>query len=202
MTGKVGLEGRYVDAELKGWLWKFCKKNYWKVQSWYEFDDLIQDGCMVYAKCLRSFKPRADIPTDEAQRNFMAYFQRAMGNHMTELQQPERTWMQVGFRDLSEDQLAAVEDKTSLWDDGQNALGDLDLISLLARAPAEIADMLKKILVDGVLEIFPNATKMRLPIAPGKRKTLAVRETTSEHIDRCLGQPGAAAKLREFLTSS
>lgn len=191
----------YLDEGIRGYIINECRKQFWKVASWYEFEDLVQDAYLVYTKCLRRFRTKTDgreLPLEELRSVMMGYFQRAFFNHMTDLQQHPRSRLkEMAFGDFSlEQEEALVSTMESDCD-----LSDADMVSLLARAPAEIADMLKKLLVDGVAELMPNAIKTRLPISPGRRKTWAVRETTSEHIDRCLGKPGAAAQLRKFLTS-
>lgn len=191
----------YLDEGIRGWIINECRKQFWKVASWYEFEDLVQDAYLVYTKCLRRFRTKTDdreLPLEELRAVMMGYFQRAFFNHMTDLQQhPRSRCKEVAFGDFTQEQ--ENELTSSLESDFD--LSDADMVSLLARAPAEIVDMLKKLLVDGVADLIRPAT-IRLPLAPGRRKTWVVRETTSEHIDRCLGQPGAAARLRKFLTSS
>lgn len=37
-----------MDATARGWMINTAKSNYWRVASWYEFDDLVQDGCLCW----------------------------------------------------------------------------------------------------------------------------------------------------------
>ena len=51
-------EDPFFDAGVRGWIVKTAYKHYWRVSSYYEFDDLVQDGYLCYAKCLRTFRPK------------------------------------------------------------------------------------------------------------------------------------------------
>lgn len=38
----------FPDAGAKAWLYKYAKRNYWRVAAWIDFDDLVQDGYNAY----------------------------------------------------------------------------------------------------------------------------------------------------------
>ena len=51
-----------MDAGARNWLYKFSKKQYWRVAAWIDFDDLIQDGYIEYLEVLRRY-PQAVEPS-------------------------------------------------------------------------------------------------------------------------------------------
>lgn len=194
-TRRVGKEDPYLDAHVRGWIVKYAHKQYWKVQSWYDFEDLVQDGYLCFAKARKGFKFTMDEPTHDNRKEFMAFFQMAFVNHIIDLQKDPRCRLQeLAVAALSDDQAEAVES----WAEKAADLGNASLSLMLAKAPAEILDMLKSILVDCVAD--GPYTKSRLHkqgdrLVKGRR---LIRETTEEHYDRCLGQTGVVAKLRQY----
>lgn len=49
------------DEGARKWLFKYAKKNYWRVAQWIDFDDLIQDGYVEYYEVLKRY-PSATEP--------------------------------------------------------------------------------------------------------------------------------------------
>lgn len=194
----------YLEPSVQGYIVKVARKNFWKVASWYEFDDLVQDGYLCYAKCRARFRGNVE-PTKEDRKTFMSYFQMAFSNHITDLQQDPRSRQQeVGFASLSDKQVETFES----WTESAADLGQGTLATLLAQAPAEILDILKQILVDGVAEVPFLRTRLHkklLPNSPTPRIVKGrrhVRETTVEHYDRCLGKVGVVEQLRNYFLNS
>jgi hypothetical protein len=192
----------YLDAGLVGWMVNTARKHYWKVASHYEFEDLIQDGYLCFAKARKGFKYTMEVPDHDNRKMFMAFFQMAFINHITDLQKDPRSQRQeLVAADLSEDQSKAVES----WASSASELGNASLSLMLAQAPAEILEILKLILIDGAAEVPYLKTRLRKKVLPngvtprmvrGKR---AIRETTEQHYDRCLGRKGVVAQLRNYL---
>lgn len=184
----------YFDEGMEGSMFNFLRKHYWKVASWYEYDDFLQEALEVYIKVRRRF--RMDGATEgDNRRKLQIYFAHALRNRITDLQQDPRSRQQeMAFHQYTEEQQQGLEDGLTLETD----LSDIGVVELLARAPADIVDMLKKILIDGVTEVA--SLKTPLPSSSGRRTKRWLRETTSQRIDRCLGH-GASARLREYLTA-
>lgn len=193
----------YLDAGVKGWIWNQARANFWKMSGWYEFDDLVQDGYLCYAKCRNNFKYAMEEPTEENRKEFMGYFQMAFRNHIIDLANSRTDTPEAALATLPEGQADAVES----WAESAADLGDASLAAMLAKAPAEILEILKQLLVDGVADGPYLKTRLReklvegaLPrITVGRRK---IRETTEQFYDRCLGQPGVVAKLRNYFLSN
>lgn len=217
-------EDPYLDAGVRGWIVTTAHQNFWKISFWYEFEDLVQDGYLCFAKCRARFEPDWGLidpwgcpltpgrlidanqnagvaPTGDDLRRFMAFFQMAYINHITDLANSRTKTPEVVMAGLSEKQADAVE----AWASSASELGNGSLSLLLAKAPAEIMDMLKLILVDGVANGPYRKTKLRKKVLPGKANARIVkgrrrlRETTEEHYDRCLGRVGVVAQLRQYL---
>lgn len=185
----------YLDAHVRGWIVKTAHKNFWKVRSWYDFEDLVQDGYMCFAKARVKFKFPMAEPTHDNRKEFMAFFQMAFVNHIIDLQKDPRSRLQeVAVAALSDDQAKAVES----WAEKATDLGNASLSLMLAKAPAEIMDMLKLILVDGAANGPYIKSRLRKQGDRIVKSRKALRETTSEHYDRCLGRTGVVAQLRQY----
>lgn len=66
-----------LEQPLISWIYKYAYKQYWRVASWYDYEDLIQDGMMIAVKC------RNRYTTDDTY--FRAKVQLAFCNHITDL---------------------------------------------------------------------------------------------------------------------
>lgn len=197
-------EDKYLDAGVRGYIVRTAHKNFWKVAAYYEMDDLIQDGYLCYAKCKAGFRADETKPPEEEQRRFMGFFQMAFQNHITDLANNRSNTPETVIASLPEDQADGIE----AWAAHASELSDASLAVLITQAPAEIVDILKLILVDGVANGPYLKSKLRqkfLPSSPiprivkGRRK---LRETTEQHYDRCLGRPGVIAQLRQYFLGS
>jgi hypothetical protein len=130
----------------------------------------------------------------------MAYFRLAFVNHITDLANSRTSTPEVAMAGLGETQVEGLE----AWTAQASELSDASLRAALASAPAEIAEMLKQILIDGVADGAYLKTRLRKKVLPGystprvvrgKRK---IRETTEAHFDRCLGKKGVVAALKSY----
>jgi DNA-directed RNA polymerase specialized sigma24 family protein len=193
----------YLDAGVRGWLVNTVRQHYWKVASWFEFDDLLQEGYLAFAKCRAKFEPmHKEVEAHpEDRKRFMAYFQMAFNNRIIDLQQHPRSKLQeMSYASLSDNQTEGIES----WTESAAELSDANLASLLAQAPTEITEMLKQILVDGVANTPYLNTRLRKKFLPNcaipriVKCKHRVRETTEEHYDRCLGKKGVVSQLRQY----
>ena len=189
-----------LDAGIKGFIYKTAKRNYWRVSAWYEFDDLVQDGYLCYAKCLSRFNFKSsyepeDAPSNEEMRKFMCFLSAAFSNHITDLANERTVTPELALASFSEEQAEAIE----LTVASEDTLSDANLQTLLMKAPIEIAEMLKALLIDGLAEgrfLKKRLRKKDLPSGSGKSKHGSMqRETSSEFYDRCLNQQGVVEKL-------
>lgn len=68
-----------LDPGLRGWLVNYSKRNFWRVPSCYDLDDLIQDGYLCYCVCNAKYRHV------KVQRHFMALVKVTFHNHITDL---------------------------------------------------------------------------------------------------------------------
>lgn len=68
-----------LDAGMRGWIVNCAKKNIWRVPTWYDLDDLIQDGFICYCHC------RIRYAHIEETRHFMALVKTSFANHIHDL---------------------------------------------------------------------------------------------------------------------
>jgi hypothetical protein len=71
---------KYLDAGLKGWIVNTAKRNYWRVASYYELDDLISDGYLAYAVCKARYSKKV-----QNKAHFMALFKRVYWSRIVDL---------------------------------------------------------------------------------------------------------------------
>ena len=189
----------YLDAGMRGWIFRTARKHYWRVARWYDLDDVVQDGYLKYCECVKRFRAEGPTPADD-QRRFMAYFSTAFLNHITDLANAHTATPETIRSALEADQ----EDGGSSWIDERMAvLPEAGLVSLLVGAPKEIEDALVAIIRDGVTsgEFLRTQLRKKTLTSGAVRITKGaqwLRETTAEHFDRCLGRPGVYRALREY----
>lgn len=179
----------YLDDVLRGWIVKTARKEHWRMAKWYSFEDLEQDGYLAYAKCWNKYRDLFDVPNPtKAQRKwFMALVQRAYYNHIMTMagkvaKAPKETAMSQ-----------TMEEENNSWDSVlPPVLPDAQLLCALSQLPAELNDVLVRLLQDGV----DSGLYLRKRIA-GSRRT--VRETTEEYWTRVLGQPDVPQRLADFI---
>lgn len=68
-----------MDDGVRKWIARTARENFWRVQSFYEIDDLIQDGYICYMK-VRSRYPQAKKPA-----HIMRLLQVTFKNHIQDL---------------------------------------------------------------------------------------------------------------------
>jgi hypothetical protein len=68
-----------MDKGVRGWIYTTAKENYWRVNDFYELDDLIQDGYLKYEYI------RIRYPNAKNQKHLMGLFKRAYTNHIHDL---------------------------------------------------------------------------------------------------------------------
>lgn len=57
-----GRQRMEMDDGAKGWLIKTARQNFWRVSSWYDLEDLIQEGFECWAYVLQRYPTAVDRP--------------------------------------------------------------------------------------------------------------------------------------------
>lgn len=169
----------YLDDGMRGWIVTTAKKNYWRVASYYELDDLIQDGYLCYSKCYSRYRHLTikRHPLKEDRRRFMALVQVAFVNHITTL-----AWKRTRLdaTPLSAITQAETGQAVSLEALLPEAPEEASVAALLASAPVEIKRLFQ-VLVDDALS-FSDMLRRK---GTGRRRI--GRETSNEYFCRLIG---------------
>lgn len=166
----------FLDAGMRGFIVNTARQNFWRVASWYEFDDLVQDGYLCYYKCRRRYTEVTDRP------HFMSLVKTAFTNHIMTLGTKhnaisEQAISQMGSEDAEGDLLERL---------GPATPESTSLLVLLANAPAELQQLITALVGEGAEKLgFQRKKEFRRHI----------RETTNEYYCRLLGKDPETADL-------
>lgn len=179
-----------MDDGARGWLFRTAAKNYWRLASWYDLDDLIQDGYVCYCKVLSRYPDATDAP------HRMALFKRTYLNWIHDLAN-KRT---KSVQEVSYERAPSAEDDgaASVLDRAVCPAGDLAQVRVLvAAAPEYVRRALELFTTEDGLRRLRSSYRLR---AAGDR---LVRETMNDRLCRLLGLDARAvnvpAAIRMFL---
>lgn len=68
-----------LDDIMERWITSYARRNLWRVASWYEIEDLIADGYLVFSQCRNKYGYVTE------RRHFMSLFKRCYFNHIIDL---------------------------------------------------------------------------------------------------------------------
>lgn len=176
---RVRMNRTPLDMDRQAWAFvnRIARANFWRVASWYDFDDLAQDGAVIWYRVGRQY-PHISDP-----RHLMSIFKMAYTQHIHDLS--KRATRQ---RELE----VAEDDAPELGDDPPRY--DPALIELIVHAPASV-----KAVILAMLE----APGERLR-ATYRRRMDGTRETTSERLaslaDLSMDTPDLVAAIRSYLS--
>lgn len=158
-----------MDDGARYWMVKTAKANYWRVASWYELDDLIQDGMLCWWRIVDRYETKAGRV--RARRHLMRLFQRTYTNHIHDLAKA-RTHYE--FEQKISDVLSApIESEARLWHVVDNDGGDLMAFErLIAEAPRQLRALIGQLLSDGESPTLQASYRVR---RDGTRETLGER---------------------------
>lgn len=155
-----------LQEPVMGWIINHAKKNYWRMSSWYELDDLIQDGIVCGYKCLQVY----GIPPYEIDdQHFMKLVQTTFYNYIAELLRRKRAVDDITIR---------YEDNPLLQlFDSHSSVIDIELNLLINKLPKRL-----KRVIDLYLR---NPNEIRRPL----RIKLKGKETMSDRLNRLADYP-------------
>lgn len=70
---------RSLTSVLRGWIVYYAKKSLWRVPSYYQIQDLVQEGFLCYCKCVVKY------PKTKNDAHFAALVKRAFTNRIHDL---------------------------------------------------------------------------------------------------------------------
>lgn len=154
----------YLDDGMVGFIEKFARKNHWRVASWLDLDDLIQEGWMCYYAVRRhpkyaSLNDKAE-PTPDDVRQVAAMVRTTLVRRMHTL---ANSLNAVPESALSADGSVLIEDVAPPQECANG------VAALLAGAPREVVEL---------AQIFAGDV---VRAAGYVRDAVGRRETTTEH---------------------
>ncbi len=163
----------FLDAGMRGFIFNTARKHYWRVASWYEFDDLVQDGYLCYAKCKAKYSE-----TVTEKRHFMSLVQVSFLNYISTLASKRTATEEVAVSHLSAQDGEGSADIEQL---GGSTPEIASFLSLVSSAPEEFKQL--------ILMLANDATEA----AGFKRNTKSkhrrrLRESTNEFFCRLIGK--------------
>ncbi len=192
MTGKR--RDPYLDAGMKNFLVHMSRKELWRVASWYEFEDLLQDGYLCYYKCRNSDRYKVltskNHPAKSDRKWMMSLVRTTFENYIHDLARryamvTETAVSQLGLEDSELDDVWGII--------APSQPEEATLASMLASAPEEISRLMILLASDSaealgfyrsrtyVSELYGGLTPR---VRRGRRR---LRETTNEYYCRLLG---------------
>lgn len=197
-----------MDKAARAWLVTVTADHFWRVASWYEFEDLLQDGMMTWYRIVEKYE--TNTGRVRSRPHLMKLFKRSFLNHIHDLSRnkrvarvevkaddvkPNRVGQSLARsmdREGSEGEPLAVFD---VW----GALGcNVDLgeyARMIVDAPVALRSLLQAL-------IFGAGT--RASQSEYRVRTDGTRETTNARLCRLVGaNPDSvelADELRAFLT--
>lgn len=148
----------YLDAGMRGYIIKTAEKN-WKKIVGCSFDDLVQEGWLVYAKCYMRYVGREPTPghtalplidPDKLQRShFMSIVQTAFHNHICSLAAKYKGYSEI----LACDAVRPDQYEEQFWESVLPlAPEEATAFTLLQSAPSEIKQLFS-LLINDALEL-------------------------------------------------
>lgn len=165
-----------MDQGAKRWMLKYAHANYWRVVSWYEFTDLVQDGHLYWWKIVSKYPDAKDRP------HLMRLFQRSFSNHIHNLASGKTDQVDLPIADC----LSGDEDTESVFLERHDT-GTPDSSHALAHAAPTVRRAINVLL--------EQADKLRLPT----RRADGTRQTTNEKLCAIAGcDPGMIDLVAEI----
>lgn len=189
----------FLDAAMRGWIVNFSKDNFWRVEQWYEFEDLVQDGYMCYAKCRQYYNHISNLrhPGQSERRQFMRLVQTTFTNHIHKLANRRTRGQELIFSQYMDDEVVGLEAVLPALPE------EATMRCLLASAPREIVDLVALLAKEGVdaVKFVRSNLRWREDGRRLRKYRRRLRETTNEHYCRRLGLDARTVDLLGMLKS-
>lgn len=150
-----------MDKGALGWMIKFAHKNYWRMASWLDMDDLLQEGYAAYAEVAQRY------PTAIEPQHRMRLFQLVLHSRIEDLamartKQPDSCLSDVTLEEGEESQFE---------------IADPEFSSIVAAAK-EVPS------IEAVLRLFTDNDSLKQLNAVYRKRLNGHRETVNERLCR------------------
>jgi hypothetical protein len=184
-----------MDNGARHWLLRTAKLNLWRVATFYDLSDLIQDGCLVWCKVTSKYERQAGTTLKRA--HLMALFKRSYMNHLHDLANERTKLQEVLVSDLIAG--SSMISEYDIWDRYVKAPADeLDHALLLV----EMDPVAKQAIL--MMESDEGARLLRLPAR--KRIKPRLPETDEDRVRQMMGvaddAPAVLPQVKSALLSA
>jgi DNA-directed RNA polymerase specialized sigma24 family protein len=174
-----------LDAGMRGWIKKTAYRHHWRVASYIDFEDLVQEGYLQFCRV------RDRYGGDLDRRHFMSLLQRTYLNRITDMARERTRLHEVPVSAL------AVEKPHDTFEHLCGEASDATLLAaLFVRAPEELRMLIATAL---------SETGQRVLDATPFLWRDGERETSNERLCRILGldpkKHNLATMLRDYISS-
>ena len=169
-----------MDAGAKGWLLKTIRANFWRVATYYDFEDLVQEGYWIYYKIVARY---TEVKTKS---QLMALFKVSFINHLHTLANKRTQAGEILLCDI-------LYEETETWflEKITPPQPDASLFNhLLLNAPEPV----KKVLL-----LFSSESSLKKLRREYKINRRGHRETFNERLCKLTGQDPKAVDLPEMI---
>lgn len=199
----------YLDQPMMNWIKGFVRQNHWRVASWISEEDLEQDGLECYLKCRNAYitaeppekyKGNPDYPilcetpTENQRKWFMELVKRAFFNRVMNLSSRHSQGREMALPMTAPGEEPCLERLLPVQEE------EASVLTALANAPTELADVVQRIVQDGLDGGAYLWGKVRTEEGRAKKGRRGTRETTTQYWERVLGRPGVPEALTELLS--
>lgn len=191
-----------MDEGARRWLHKIARQHHWRVASYIDLDDLVQDGYLTYHRVVTKYagtKSRAHI---------MALFKRVYYNHLHDLaNERSHSVPETLYADIAPDGVC----EEAVWERLLSVV-DTDLV-FYSEAPRPVRELLSAISSDRGRKRLRSRSRVRTtPDSPPTRvrtnrtASIEIRPTLNEKFCSLLGcdpsKIDLVSSLRSYLTGA
>mgnify|MGYP003425315289 CR=1 FL=1 len=158
-----------IDHGATVWLHRYARRQFWRVSSWYDLDDLIQDGYMHYYRIAERYSDVKERP------HIMSLFKRCFVNHCHDLAKNKTRQPDANLGSF----LTPTQDESHVMDTLAGSEPEAaTLQTLLSQAPEP---------VKAVLASFNDPEKLKQLRSSYRVRLDGTRETINERLCRLAG---------------
>ena len=122
------------DQGARNWLYKYARKQLWRVSDWMDYDDLVQDGYEAYFETRRRYPDAVDPP------HIMTLFQLVFRSHIENMVKRRGKQIDASIVDRFQDKIFDDETVSMQWEPSVES--EFDLHALILMAPKAVREVL------------------------------------------------------------
>lgn len=181
-----------MDDGARQWLLRTARSNLWRVATFYDLGDLIQDGCLVWCKVVNRYEVQAGRV--RKRKHLMALFKRSYMNHL---------------HDLASDRSRLDERLVSDLIAGSATTSEYDIWDRYVKAPldelahAQLLVEMEPVAKQAIL-IMESDEGVRLLRRPRRRTVTRPSETTADRLCQMMGiyEPDIMGRIKTAILNA